>query len=68
MIIDNGPRQRCLVLRQGELVLKRREGSVRLMNNQLGVHLGDQEELALSQLGCFEDMEICLIRIRISSF
>lgn len=51
VVVDDGPGHRDLVWMEVEGVLQCGQGAVRLVHNELGVHLGYEEELALAHLG-----------------
>ncbi len=58
VIVDDGPREGELLVAERELGLETREGTVRLVDDELGVHLRDQEEFALADLGGVEPDEV----------
>lgn len=51
VVVDDGPGQGYLVAGQVELGLEAGEGAIGLVDDEVGVHLGDEPELALADLG-----------------
>lgn len=66
VVVDDGHGDVDLVLGQEQVGLEARQGPVRLVHDQVGVHLRDKEELALAEAPDVEGEQICVAVLRLA--